>query len=328
MTSDAAADAGQDDYDEFGMLKLYADHEGIPWRGTPVVDRQFVDVYGQRISALVWGSGDPQIVLIHGGAQNAHTWDSVAMALDRPLVAIDLPGHGHSDWRDDHDYRGITNAPAVAAVISELAPNAKLVVGMSLGGLTLISLSAQRPDLVRRAVIVDVTPNAAARVAAMTPAQRGSIALTAGPSEFASFEEMLQATSATVPGRPVETLRPGVRHNARRLPDGRWGWRYDRGLASDGARRDHTSLWADVAAIAAPIMLVRGSRSVHVHDEDVVEFRTHQPSLRVEVVEDAGHSVQSDKPLRLVALVNDFLATKPEPNPEHRNQSGQRKGRG
>jgi pimeloyl-ACP methyl ester carboxylesterase len=102
-----------------------------------------------------------------------------------------------------------------------------------------------------------------------------------------------------------------VRHNARRLPGGRWGWRYDRNLTSDGARRDHTSLWADVAAIAAPIMLVRGSRSVHVHDEDVVEFRGHQPSLRVEVVEDAGHSVQSDKPLRLVALVNDFIATTP-----------------
>jgi pimeloyl-ACP methyl ester carboxylesterase len=108
----------RDDYDEFGMLKLYADHEGIPWRGTPAVERQFVDVDGQRISALVWGSGDPEIVLIHGGAQNAHTWDSVAMALDRPLVAIDLPGHGHSDWRDDHDYRGVTNAPTAAAVIS------------------------------------------------------------------------------------------------------------------------------------------------------------------------------------------------------------------
>ena len=37
--------------------------------------------------------------LIHGGAQNAHTWDTVALALDRPLVALDLPGHGHSSHR-------------------------------------------------------------------------------------------------------------------------------------------------------------------------------------------------------------------------------------
>ena len=40
----------------------------------------------------------PNSVLLHGGGQNAHTWDTVALALDRPLLAVDLPGHGHSDW--------------------------------------------------------------------------------------------------------------------------------------------------------------------------------------------------------------------------------------
>ena len=59
---------------------------------------------GRRLSALVWGEGPPELVLLHGGAQNAHTWDTVALALERPLLAIDLPGHGHSDWRDDHAY--------------------------------------------------------------------------------------------------------------------------------------------------------------------------------------------------------------------------------
>jgi pimeloyl-ACP methyl ester carboxylesterase len=246
---------------------------------------------------------------MHGGGQNANTWDSVAMALGRPLVAVDLPGHGHSDWRDDHDYGAVANAESVAGAIDELAPNARLVMGMSLGGLTLISLAARRPDLVRRAVIVDVTPNVAVRVAAMTTGQRGSAALTEGPSTFGSFEEMLRVASAALPGRPMESLRPGVRHNARRLPDGRWGWRYDRSLTSGAAGRDHGSLWA--VAITAPTMLVRGSRSVHVRDEDVAEFRTRQPSLRVEMVEGAGHSVQSDKPLLLAALVNDFIATTP-----------------
>ena len=59
---------------------------------------------GYALSALRWGSEPPELVLLHGGAQNAHTWDTVALALDRPLVAIDLPGHGHSAHRDDHVY--------------------------------------------------------------------------------------------------------------------------------------------------------------------------------------------------------------------------------
>ena len=59
---------------------------------------------GTNLSALVWGDADPELVLIHGGAQNAHTWDTVALALGRPALAIDLPGHGHSGWRDDGLY--------------------------------------------------------------------------------------------------------------------------------------------------------------------------------------------------------------------------------
>src|SRR6201981_3404140 len=85
-------------YDEFGMLAENAAEAGLPWAGSPAVRREWVGVApGQQVSSLAWGDGDPELVLLHGGAQNAHTWDTVALALRRPLIAIDLPGHGHSD---------------------------------------------------------------------------------------------------------------------------------------------------------------------------------------------------------------------------------------
>ena len=88
-----------------GLFHENADEVGLPWPGPPTVARRNVAVDGtRRVSALVWGSLPPEVVLLHGGAQNAHTWDTVALAFGRPLVAIDLPGHGHSDWRDDHGY--------------------------------------------------------------------------------------------------------------------------------------------------------------------------------------------------------------------------------
>ena len=80
------------EYDEFAFLETYAKHEGIPWHGRPAVHRESATIDGIRLSGLVWGSGSPQLAFVHGGGQNAHTWDSVAMALDRPLIAIDLPG--------------------------------------------------------------------------------------------------------------------------------------------------------------------------------------------------------------------------------------------
>src|SRR4051812_34122756 len=85
-------------YDEMSMFHENAEEYGIAWRGQPDVRRVDAPLDdGRKLSALVWGTSEPEIVLLHGGAQNAHTWDTVALALDRPLVAIDLPGHGHSD---------------------------------------------------------------------------------------------------------------------------------------------------------------------------------------------------------------------------------------
>ncbi len=302
-----------DGYDEFAWLQAYADHEGIPWKGRPPVSRRFFDVgEGRRLSGLVWGEGEPELVLLHGGGQNAHTWDSVAMALDRPLVALDLPGHGHSSWRADRDYWPWANAEAVAAALAQVAPRPKAVVGMSLGGLTTFRLGATRPELVPKAVVVDVTPGVGARTATMTQEQRGATALVAGPSTYASFEEMLDAVAATLPGRPRESLRPGLRHNARRLDDGRWAWRYDR-LRPEGDEGtiDFTALWEDVAAMPAPLLLVRGGRSAHVHDDDVAELRRRKPDSVVEVVEGAGHSVQSDRPVVLARLIDEFVAGAP-----------------
>ena len=120
-------------YDEFGLFHENAEEFGIEFR-RPTVERVTVDVGGAgQLSALRWGTGAPEIVLLHGGAQNAHTWDTVAMALDRPLVAIDLPGHGHSDGGRNGSLDLEANAADVATAIAALAPDARAVTGMSLG---------------------------------------------------------------------------------------------------------------------------------------------------------------------------------------------------
>src|SRR4249919_760389 len=94
--------------DEFALLHENAEDVGLPFDAEqpPLVERVTVDApSGHAVSALVWGDVEPEFVFLHGGAQNAHTWDTVALALAKPLVAIDLPGHGHSAWREDKAYR-------------------------------------------------------------------------------------------------------------------------------------------------------------------------------------------------------------------------------
>lgn len=299
-------------YDELSMFHENAEEYGIPYDGPPIVRRESVDVDGLKVSALVWGTEPPELVLIHGGAQNAHTWDTVALALGRPLIAVDLPGHGHSDWRPNHDYWPASLADAVAVVVERFAPDAEAVIGMSLGGMTAICLAAQHPHLVRRLGIVDVTPGTDHAKA------EPIVTFVSGPEYFENFDEILARTIEHNPTRSERSLRRGVIHNARELPDGRWSWRYDTmrdwkmgdGSETEGAERpgaDFGALWDKVDAIACPIDLWLGGAWSVVGPEDVAEFTRRQPATRVVTVEGAGHSIQGDRPLELAALVEDLL---------------------
>jgi pimeloyl-ACP methyl ester carboxylesterase len=293
-------------YDEFGLFHENAEEFGIPWTGPPTVRRESVVVAddGRRLSALVWGAQPPEIVLLHGGAQNAHTWDTVALALDLPLAAIDLPGHGHSDHRDDGPFSPRENAVDVAVAIRALAPEASMVVGMSLGGLTTIALTAHAPELVRKAALIDVTPGVD-RDKAAPIAQ-----FISGPESFESFDEILARTIEFNPTRSESSLRRGVLHNAVARDDGRWVWRYQHpGMAENAdIPADFATLWDDVGRITVPLLLVRGAATgTVVDDADEAELLRRLPDARVELVEGAGHSIQGDKPIELAALLTDFL---------------------
>ncbi len=309
------------DYDEFAYFQDNAAEYGIPYDGPPTVRRESVPLPdGRRLSALVWEDGDPELVLVHGGAQNAHTWDTVALALDRPLVAIDLPGHGHSDGVATAS-GGVADRTALlaadlAVAVRQLAPRAAAVVGMSLGGMTSIALAGQAPELVRSLVLVDITPGVTGGKA------KAILDFIRGPATFASFDDLLARTIEHNPTRTESSLRRGILHNAVQQDDGSWVWRYrrhDQPLieeeaadgadgADDFASAARAALWDVLGAVTVPVMLVRGMRPQSVVDDaDEAELLRRLPNARVEHVAEAGHSVQGDTPVELATLLTDFL---------------------
>jgi pimeloyl-ACP methyl ester carboxylesterase len=292
-------------YDEFSYFHENADEFGLPYDGPPSVRREFVEVApGRRLSALVWGEGPPELVLVHGGAQNAHTWDTVAMALGRPLVAIDLPGHGHSDGGIQGSLDVRANATDVATIIASLAPTPVPVVGMSLGGITALALTDQHPEVVERLVLVDVTPGVDGDKA------HAIVAFIDGPETFPSFDELLARTIEFNPTRTESSLRRGILHNAEQQDDGSWVWRYRRFREEGevGSHPDFTDQWEAVGRVAVPVMLVRGMRPQSVVDDaDEAELLRRQPAARIEHVQEAGHSVQGDTPVELAELLADFI---------------------
>jgi pimeloyl-ACP methyl ester carboxylesterase len=296
--------SGKVPYDEFSFFGENITEYSLAVTSQPTVARITSELEDRRhVSALKWGSGSPKIVFVHGSAQNAHTWDTVCLALGEPILAIDLPGHGHSSWRDDGDYSPRSLAFDIAPIIEEHAPRAALVCGMSLGGLTTLALAYQRPDLVSRLVMVDITPG-------VTPEKAKSITdFVNGPQSFQSFDDLLARTIEHNPKRSISSLRRGILHNARQLDDLSWVWRYDR---RSHPRRDPGSsvaagMWEMIERLPCPLTLVRGGVSPVVDDADVAELRRRKPDAVVHLVDGAGHSVQGDRPRELADLLRGEL---------------------
>ncbi|MBO9625451.1 MAG: alpha/beta hydrolase [Microbacterium sp.] len=294
------------DISEFHYLPAQAATLGVT---LPTAERISLDLPdGRTLSALRIGDGAPLVTFLHGAGLNAHTWDTTALALGQPLLAIDLAGHGDSSWRDDLDYSPRTLAADVALALDAWTEVPQLIVGQSLGGLTGAALAAARPDLVAALVIVDITPG--------IDVTAGPAALRefyAGPTDFATRDELVdKAISLGFGGTRPETER-GVFLNTRVRPDGRIEWKHhfahlaaqalsshDPGTAASPSLL-HEAGWADLAAVTAPITLVRAERGF-VTEADAAEFATRVPGSRVVAV-DATHNVQETAPRVLADLV-------------------------
>jgi pimeloyl-ACP methyl ester carboxylesterase len=296
-------------YDEFALFHENAEEFGLPWSGPPAVRREDVDLGdGRHLSALVWGESPAGLVLLHGGAQNAHTWDTVALALDRPLVAVDMPGHGHSGPGRNGSLDVAANAADVASAIRATADTPVHLVGMSLGGMTALALADAEPSLVRSLTLVDVTPGVTG------PKAQHIAAFIAGPERFESFDEILARTIAFNPTRTESSLRRGILHNAEQLEDGTWVWRYARfrgaEAGSGDGHPDFTGLWDAISRLRVPLMLARGLRDQSVVDDaDEAELLRRAPDARIERFAESGHSIQGDQPVELAGAIASFIAT-------------------
>jgi len=292
------------DLDEFSFLATDARDQGA---AVPAAARTgLVLPDGRALSAIRFGTGAPRAVFLHGAGLNAHTWDRTAIDLGAPAIAVDLPGHGDSSWRDDADYAPETLAPDIIRAIEEWTDAPVTLVGQSLGGLTASHVAASRPDLVADLVLVDIVPG----IGSDGPSP---LAPFYARLEFDSIDDVLDHAQAFGLGGTRDKALRGVLLNTRTRADGFVEWKHHLAhVLSETAddvpplREHHDADWAALRAVRSPITLLAGSRG-YLDDARISAFREAQPAAAVVTV-DATHNVQETAHLDIARIVRPTLS--------------------
>ena len=163
-----------------------------------------------QLAGLAWGDpGGKPLLALHGWLDNAmsfvHLGPRLAQAGYR-VVALDLPGHGLSDWRPaGQPYVLMENCFDVEAAARALGWTSFTLVGHSMGASIATLLSAAHPNAIERLVLIDglgtlTTPDEEA------PAQLGR-ALGRWLGHLQKAEARLEQEPMPLPGKIYATLQ-------------------------------------------------------------------------------------------------------------------------
>lgn len=267
----------------------------------PPADRYFTS-NGLRIHYLDWGNDQATpFILLHHNSSSAHTWDFFAARIrDRyRVLAMDMRGHGDSEWAGLGNYTTEHHASDVIELMKHLDLPRAVILGGSTGGRVALVTAALAPERTAALIMEDV---GAVRPPAI--AQGFADRVAGGDPELDTVEEwaeVLQRQNHVTPGHVFLHL---ARHNTRRLPNGKLGLKRDILIQKDFIALE---LWRYVEMVKAPFLLMPGSESEIVGEDQQVRFRQIRPDIEIVTVQGAGHMIVHDQPEQFDRIVLDFL---------------------
>ncbi|MBY0401611.1 alpha/beta hydrolase [Myxococcota bacterium] len=267
-----------------------------------------------------WGNeAKPPLLLVHGGKDHARSWDGVARALrdEHHVIAVDLRGHGDSDWAQGSTYTLPEYVLDVAQLIEVLGLAPVSIIGHSMGAAVSLYYTGVYPQKVRRLVAIEgmgappelrelneqreLWEATAKWIDAVRSGARRQ------PRRYATIDEAAARMRAENPNLSPELAHHLTVHGVARNEDGSFSWKFDNAsrplFPQRGAPGALERLWQ---RISCPTLLVHGSDGWH-GDPAKDGRAAHIAKARVVEIPGAGHWVHHDQLAPFLAAVRPFL---------------------
>ena len=268
---------------------------------------------GCECAVAEWNpSGSILVFALHGWLDNLASFESLIEYMpDIRLIAIDFPGHGHSDHlADGYAYHFIDGLYLIDDLMTHFKIKQVNLLGHSMGGAVSSLYAASQNNKVTGLVLIEslgpltVEPTKAIDLMAKAVKQRAILKNKQKPV-YLNIEQALTAR-ANASEIEKDLINPIVERALTNV-EGGYTWRADPRLrTSSPIRISEESLCEVLSNIQAPVLLVEGSNGFLKDSQAIIDRKKQIRDLSVCVLQ-GGHHVHLEEPKKCAHEIQSFF---------------------
>jgi len=262
-----------------------------------------------RLHYLEWNPrGAGPLILVHGNSANAWWWRWVAEALEGAnlrILALDLRGHGDSEWVRPPDYSPHAYAKDIARLVETLKLDLPLVAGHSMGGIAAIALAVAQPRLARAIIAIDIAVTSSSRRNRYLRHLQALPTVTYLDLATAKAKYRLMPAEGEI---APEVLAEVAERSLMRTANGRYTMKFDREsfFGSDGL-----DVAAAIRELKVPMLLVRAGHSRILTAEAAEAAQQANHLVKMVAIPDMHHHLILEQPAAIAGLIMEYLREHP-----------------
>jgi pimeloyl-ACP methyl ester carboxylesterase len=321
----ALRDGRMSGLDAFSQRRLYArgdldlalGFEGmfrLPGGREPLLKVADVETGFARISTLIAGAGEEQVICLHGlGANKASFFATVAaLAPDHTVHALDLPGFGSSAKPARAPYDAQWLASAVRGYMDAMAIDRAHFVGNSMGGRIAIEVALDDPQRVDSLSLLASVLAFRRRRRGLVPLVkliRPELAAIPHPLLAARVREQFSGVFADADGLDPEVVEIAVNEFCRTYRSRSARIAFFAAARNIYLDEPHggNGFWDRFGELSVPALFVWGERDRLIPAAFAPHVATAVPGARQEILADCGHVPQVELPELTNRLIRDQI---------------------
>lgn len=253
------------------------------------------------LHSLIIGSGDKNLIILHGFLGMGDNWKSHAKHWASQgwcVHLVDQRNHGRSFWSEIFDYSALVED--LKAYCDHHTLDNFILLGHSMGGKTAMSFAVLYPEIVSRLIVVDIGPKE-------YPPHHQQILEGLASLNFSIHKTRADVDSALAFFVPQEGVRQFLLKNLYWIEKGQLALRVNIDILKNSGAAIGDNLIPKQASYKGPTLFIRGTLSNYVLDDDHLILKHYFPNYILKDIPKSGHWLHAENPKFFLKVIEEWF---------------------